>query len=316
MTEFLVDLASYQNGINLSVVKSAGFNKVNVKLSQGNWYVWNNAATYIDQAKSLGFGICTFHWLDNTDTGANQAKIVQGLMKKYGGPVGWAHQCDCEDGTKPATWQIWKDYVNSMQDFLGRHIINYTGDWWWQPHMGTNPGGSIAPYLWAAPNHGYDLDYPGDNSSDWLAGYGGWHDYSILQYAVSPITNAGGGSLSKSAIRYQWVWDELTGGSDMANAAEINSSRNSFATTQMQASYKVFPGDVDGSTEVEVQNQLALAIKSIQDKLGTLTISIDIDALAVKLGSFLVTSPSNSLTQADHDAVVNDLKRALREGIG
>ena len=82
MTDFLIDLASYQDGINLQVVKSAGFTKVNVKLSQGNWYKWGNAQNYINQARNLGMGISTFHWLDNTDSGGNQAKIVQSLMKR------------------------------------------------------------------------------------------------------------------------------------------------------------------------------------------------------------------------------------------
>lgn len=211
MTDYLIDLASYQSGINLDVVKAAGFSKVNIKISQGNWYIWSGAKTYIDQAQAKGFGISTFHWLDNSASGSAQAKYAQDLIVKYGGPSNWAHQCDCEDSSKPATWTIWRDYVNSMQDFFGRHIVNYTGDWWWPYHMGSNNGSLITPYLWAAPNDGYVGSYPGDSSPLWRAGYGGWNDYSVLQYAVSTIPNAGGGQLSKSAFRDPEVWGALTG---------------------------------------------------------------------------------------------------------
>jgi len=211
MTDYLVDLASYQTGINLDVVKSAGFSKVNIKISQGNWYSWSGAPTYIDLATQKGFGISTFHWLDNSASGLVQAKYAQNLIRQYGGPVGWAHQCDCEDTNKPASWAIWRDYVNSMQDFFGRHIVNYTGDWWWPAHMGSNNGAAITPHLWAAPNRGYTGSYTGDDSPDWIANYGGWVNYALLQYGVSAIAGAGGGQISKSAIRDPEVWGALTG---------------------------------------------------------------------------------------------------------
>lgn len=120
-----------------------------------------------------------------------------------------AHQLDCEDTQRPATQQIMRDYVTAMQDHLGRHIVLYTGDWWWQPRGWD--GASLTPYVWAAPNAGYLSAYPGDTSSYWRAGYGGWGDYAILQYAVSPISGAGGGNISKSAIRDSRVWAALTG---------------------------------------------------------------------------------------------------------
>src|SRR5712691_2341747 len=309
MTSFLIDLASYQDGINLNVVKQAGFTKVNIKLSQGNWYRWGNAQRYIDEARSLGFGICTFHWLDSTDSGSNQAKIVQSLMKQFGIVEGTAHQCDCEDTKRPATFQIWKDYVNSMQNFLGRHIINYTGDWWWNPHIGTNNGNAITPHLWAAPNNGYKPTYPGDQSSDWVAGYGGWNDYSILQYSVSSISNAGGGSLSKSAIRDERIWDDLTeGGFDMeeferkAGNADVqaNAALNDYDSVKI----KLADGNDFVVQNVAKKNRLAQQ-DAIMKTLNTLsTVQVDVDALAAKIAAALIASNANGLTQTDHDAVV------------
>ena len=217
MTLTLIDIASWQTAekrardpLNLSVAKKAGVDLVNIKIGQGDWYGFRSwMRDYANEARRLGLGVSTFHWLDNTASGAAQAKIAYARMKELGGPDNMAHQCDCEDSNKPATFAIWRDYVNAMQDYLGRKIVNYTGDWWWKPKGWTGAG--VTPYLWAAPNAGYPGYYPGDASASWKAGYGGWDNYSVLQYAVSPIEGAGGGNLSKSAIRDPKVWAALTG---------------------------------------------------------------------------------------------------------
>jgi hypothetical protein len=155
----LVDLASYQQGINLGAVKAAGFGAVNIKLTQGVNYTWSAGRAYADAARALGMGICTFSWIDNSASGATQAAYAFRQMQAIGGPAGMAHQCDCEDTSRPATWAIWRDYVSWWQDKLGRHVANYTGDWWWQPR-GWN-GSGLTPYLWAAPNNGYLSTLPG-----------------------------------------------------------------------------------------------------------------------------------------------------------
>jgi hypothetical protein len=108
-----------------------------------------------------------------------------------------------------------------MQDTLQRHVINYTGDWWWPDHMHDNNGAALTPYLWAAPNNGYGAAYPGDASPDWHAGYGGWVDLSALQYTVAGVAGAGGGDLSQTAFRDPTVWPALTG-SAMTGGNEVN----------------------------------------------------------------------------------------------
>ncbi|WP_157641092.1 GH25 family lysozyme [Longispora albida] len=213
-TSHLLDLSSHQVGIDLAAVRDAGFTLANIKTTQGNWYTWDRAREYTDRARALGFGLMTYHWLDNSASGREQADIAYRGMLEIGGPAGMGHQCDCEDIDSPATFEIWRDYVNAMQDRLGRPIINYTGDWWWVPKGWT--GGHLTPYLWAAPNNGYLDGYPGDSSPDWHAGYGGWGDYAALQYSVGPVEGAGSIKVSKTAIRDASVWAALTGeGDDM-----------------------------------------------------------------------------------------------------
>lgn len=73
----------------------------------------------------------------------------------------------------------WYDGWNRRTDHYP--CVLYTGDWFW---MGKRWGaGSNFGPLWAAPNRGYPG--PRFNDSDWHAGYGGWNDLTIAQYATN-----------------------------------------------------------------------------------------------------------------------------------
>lgn len=204
-TSYLIDLASHQEGIDLVAAKAAGVKIVNIKTSQGNWYTWGRAKEYADWARSLGLEVMSFHWVDNSASGATQAQIAFNLHNYIGAA---AHQADVEDNS---TWEITADYVNEFQRLLGRKVLLYTGDWWWQPRGW--PGSTLTPYLMAAPNNGYPGYYPGDTSSQWDAGYGGWSQLSAMQFAVSPIPGFSG-NVSQTMMKNA-VWNELIGGEDM-----------------------------------------------------------------------------------------------------
>lgn len=301
MTLHLLDIASYQAGLNLARARDAGFSLVNIKTSQGDWYTYSASRGWADKARAQKMGICTFHWLDNSASGKAQADIAFKRMKEMGGPDGFAHQCDCEDNEKPASLAIMRDYVNHMQDLMGRHIVMYTGDWWWTPRKWT--AASLTPYLWAAPNSGYLKSYPGDTSTHWKAGYGGWANYSILQYAVSEIEGAGGGKVSKSAIRDPKVWAALTGG-DMAEK-EVSVLTTS-ERGALDACYEVSRSFTDMSVHWgdktrpggEINNKFIAAFNELVTNVGAL--KTDIAAIkAAPPGSVVIP--------------VEQLKQALRE---
>lgn len=312
----LVDLASYQEGISLPAVLAAGFTAVNIKLTQGNWYRWTAGKAYADSARNLGMGVCTFSWIDNSASGATQAAYAYQQMQAIGGPDGMAHQCDCEDSARPATFAIWRDYVNWWQDKLGRPIVNYTGDWWWQPRGWT--GATVTPYLWAGPNSGYLASYPGDASGSWRAGYGGWTDYSLLQYAVQPITLAGGGNLSKTAIRDPRVWAALTGGNTDVTQEEHNAlmeilNRQRWIDPRVEelvdlrGSYKDSAGEAHDAP-------IAALLKELVGRTSAAFTDAQAAAFAEKVGLVLVDRTDNPLDEDDMPAIVAAVKQALREG--
>lgn len=210
MTYHLVDVSKYQveraDPLSLQVAKDAGFKGINVALDRGKaddvLPAWG--LKYVDMARSLGLGVCTYRWLDNRLSGKESARRAFERMVALGGPDGMAHAVDTES---TATEQILRDYLLEMTRLLGRPIALYTGDWWWASRGWQF--GDLAPYLWAAPNAGYLGYYPGDTSSHWNAGYGGWSELSVMQYSVEPLP--GTGNCSFSAIRDDTVWRALTG---------------------------------------------------------------------------------------------------------
>jgi len=204
-TKHFVDIASYQAGINVAALPSKGVSMVNIKTSEGTTYVFQDAPKYAQQARAAGLDIIAFHFL-RAGSGVAQAQLMQQRISAMGGPDGMIIECDTE---ADASQQTIRDFIVHMQNWLGRPVMVYTGDWWWQPR-GYNVS-DLTPYVTAAPNVGYVGSYPGDQSSHWNAGYGGWSVLSAMQYDVSPLAGVGGGNLSKSAIRDPNVYRALTG---------------------------------------------------------------------------------------------------------
>lgn len=217
MTWLLLDVASYQGALTVSDVVRAGFSGVNLKTSHGLGVksVHPDVAGWIARARAAGLGICTFHWLDASAPGREQSAHAFARLTALGLTAGAGHVVDCED---TATEEILRDYVYDMQARLGRSIAVYSADWWWESRDWN--GDQLSPYLWGAPNAGYLGAYPGDDSPHWRAGWGGWSDFAVMQYAVSTLTfpdgTAGTIKVSKSAVRDPAVWAVLTGGGGMA----------------------------------------------------------------------------------------------------
>ncbi len=207
MTILLGDVALWQKGLTLTQLRAAGIGIVNLKTSHGltTKSVAADVVSWAQQVRTAKIGLCTFHWLDNSATGAQQAAFAFARMKDLGPLTGMAHVVDCEDEKFPATQAIYRDYVATMTGLLGRRITTYTGDWWWKPRGWAG----ATPWLHAAPNDGYlSGGYPGDSSTHWNAGYGNWATLSIMQYAVQPVA---GIKVSLSAIREPALWAAMTG---------------------------------------------------------------------------------------------------------
>lgn len=210
MTLHVADVASYQGTLTAAAVQRAGFSVVNLKISHGlgQKSVHPDLTTWVLDARRLGLGISTFHYLTAQAAGADQAEYAYAQLERLGLINGTAHQMDTE---ADAGWDTIRAYAERMQQLLDRPIALYTGDWWWTAPARRWAGASATPYLWAAPNSGYLPAYPGDSAAAWAAGYGGWAELAVMQYAVGPLPG-GTVKVSKSAIRDPATWRDLTYG--------------------------------------------------------------------------------------------------------
>jgi hypothetical protein len=206
VTQHLADVAAYQKGLTLAQLRTAGFSIINLKVSHGltRTSVAADVTTWAQQVRTAKLGLSTFHYLNNSATGATQASYAFARMKELGPTTDMAHAVDCEDD---ATETVYRDYVTTMTKLLGRAITTYTGDWWWQARSRGWTG--TTPWLHAAPNTGYLNTYPGDTSNHWKAGYGGWSQLAVMQYAVNPVA---GIPVSMSAIKDPATWKAMSTG--------------------------------------------------------------------------------------------------------
>jgi glycosyl hydrolase family 25 len=224
MTLYLLDVASYQGNLAVSDVVRAGFGGVNLKISHGLGVrsVHPDLAGWVTRARAAGLAISTFHFLDGSAGGADQARYAFRRLAQFGLLLGTAHQVDCESDASQAAL---RDYVTTMQELLGHPIAVYSGDWWWSPR-GWDVS-ALTPYVWAAPNAGYLSGYPGDASAHWSAGWGGWPSLTVMQYAVGPLIYPDGSKgtidVRKSAVRDPAAWTTLTGGTGMASWILVDS---------------------------------------------------------------------------------------------
>jgi hypothetical protein len=335
-TIYLIDLASYQAGINLHAAVAAGVEAVNVKTSEGMGYTWHDAGKYVAEAKSLGLRVSTFHWIDSTGPGKAQAQRAFELLKQANGGTseGIAHQCDCEDD---APFGVVQDYINEFQRLLGRPIIFYTGDWWLPGDWNV---ANLTPYLWAAPNIGYLGVYPGDDSIHWRAGYGGYDYLSAMQFAVSPIQGSGVGDVSKTRVRTE-VWNVLAGTSpaeeDLTEEEDDDMAAKPLYLAMDQSSIVVvcagdngiFYQNIGDGNTVHTWNSIGVPGPVVVGNVGSLgfgpsapvgadsvvvnvSADADVEALATKLLQHLPVGDNGISFDEMKDAV----KLALREGSG
>ena len=122
MTLHIADIASYQGSLTLTALKAAGFGGINVKVSHGRTQksVHPKVKAYVLEARSLGMHLSSFHWLDGSATGAEQAGYAYARMYDLGLNKSAAHVVDAEDDG--VTRAIWMDYCATMARLLGRSI--------------------------------------------------------------------------------------------------------------------------------------------------------------------------------------------------
>ncbi len=313
---YLIDLASHQEGIDLAAAKAHGVEVVNIKTSEGVGYKWSRAKEYADVARSLGLSLSTFHWLDSSGTGTQQARIAYELMKWVGNGStdGIAHQCDCEDD---ASYQQYAEYMTEMQRLLGRPVYTYTGDWWWV-QRGWN-GRDFSPFLMAAANEQAYSGYHGYPHESWTAGYGGWNELSALQFAVTPIPGFAG-NVSRTMFKKS-AWYALTGnveGQGEDKVLVIVKSTDSKLWLSDYVSRREIPNEILAGTQKTWLEHLKFwlaysgtPVKELPDAFAPTVLD---GVFGPSVGAVVIPPLPPVTAVVDYDKVKEATKEALREG--
>lgn len=171
MTDYAVDIASYQAGLNLTEVAAEGFGALFVKCTDGVGYVNPYYAGWMGQ-RSLFKAFIPYHYLEGGDSAASQVAFFR---NNVGFATQWA-MLDVEDGSGNAV-QI--QAAVAAFKAAGYKVLLYMPKWYWQeigsPNMsgwGVDilissgyPGGvSAASTLYTSAG--------GDSNPNWAA-YGG-----------------------------------------------------------------------------------------------------------------------------------------------
>lgn len=121
-----IDIASYQDKLNLQDAKNAGVGTVIIKATQGNNYKNPCMKTHVDQAKSLELNFGLYHYYDKKNgTAEQQAEYFCNAIKDLGYNV--IPFLDFEESSVSDKVNNIHKFINYCKTKLGVEIGLYTG---------------------------------------------------------------------------------------------------------------------------------------------------------------------------------------------
>lgn len=178
MTIYGIDIASYQDGLDLGEVKREGFDFVFVKVTQGLNYVNPDWESWRATAAANGLILAGYHYLDTSNPDIQAELFVSHL-----GAV--PAMIDFEQGGGAET-NFWA-FVNACNARGVQIRLSYEPRWYWQqigsPDITQLPGLIQSSYVTGTGPA--SALYPGDDWTGWT-GFGG-ASVQVLQYTDAAL---------------------------------------------------------------------------------------------------------------------------------
>lgn len=173
MTQFGIDIASYQAGLDISQVADEGFEFVIAKVSEGDYYVNPTWPGFRDATRDNGMFLAGYHYVRGDCDPAAQARLFVDNLGDKSIPVMLDHEMN--SGGIASYWRV----VRAINDLGCEVDLTYMPRWFWAGHMGSPdisavPGLVSSSYV-AGSDYASSL-YPG-------AGWNGWEPYG----GASPV---------------------------------------------------------------------------------------------------------------------------------
>ncbi|WP_327139341.1 glycoside hydrolase family 25 protein [Nocardia sp. NBC_01327] len=194
MTLFGIDISNNNGaGIDMSQVRSEGFDFVFCKVSQGDSFADATWPRYRDAALDAGLLVAGYHYLEDGDPHTQAAWYLRHLGD--GGRCGVMVDFEAGSGNEANYW----GFVNAV-NALGRTVnLSYEPRWYWDqigdPDLTQLPGLIQSSYV-SGTGFAAAL-YPGDGSPMW-SGFGG-AQVQILQF--TDAAQAAGHVVDANAFR-------------------------------------------------------------------------------------------------------------------
>lgn len=315
---FLLDIAHYQQGLNIPLAASQGFVAIACKATEGTTFADPSFNTFIPQIKAAGLIPGAYHFLRSGD-GAAQARWFLSRVQVQGGPEGFLIQLDCEsDGLGPqmAAWAAEWNRLTGHHPFL-----IYSGSWWW-PRTGGYRGADLTPYLW----HSHYTTGSGSATalygqvagSWWTPGYGGWPRATLLQFTS---TGTAGGQLVDFSA-YLGSLDELraltTTGDSMALIDDPHFRALIYRVAAIIGMQDTYDNHANNPAEVNMLTRELSALRAALAESGAKEAAVlaAVVALAEQIrtgGGNVETGPIVAAIQASAKAVGDRVLGELRE---
>lgn len=167
MVTFGIDVASWQQGIDMQRVKREGFSFAVVKVTEGTGYVNPAARAQLDGAKSVGLLVAQYHFLNRENADAQVAHIVRNCRADVPLAIDFEH--DPANGLLPL-WGLATEvrdklrgkfpsigiYTNEADWQKAGSVSLSRWDWVWKAKYAYSEGGPASTVYNRAPDWGWN----------------------------------------------------------------------------------------------------------------------------------------------------------------
>ncbi|MGW1740443.1 glycoside hydrolase family 25 protein [Nocardia sp. NPDC001965] len=188
-------MSSWQRGVDMRLVRAAGFEYVIAKASEGSTYINPEYRAQRDGTRAAGLAFAAYHYVNSDALAAGQVDCFERAEPDKAVPV----MLDHEIGSGGV--EVLRGVHNEFVARGHRVILMYVPRWYWSGAMGSPDLSGLPPLM----SSDYGLEraglaafiYPGDVDR-------GWNDYGGQKVAIFQFTQrakVAGLSLDASAFR-------------------------------------------------------------------------------------------------------------------
>lgn len=245
MTIYGIDIANFQDGLDLSRVKAEGFDFVWAKVSEGSGFKDHTWPGFRDAAKANGLLLAGYHYVRGDADADAQADTFVSQLGDNSIPA--MLDFEANSGDMSTFWAV----LNAIEARGVKVRLSYIPHWYWQqigsPDISQVPGLIQSSYV--NGSGAASALYPGDGSSNWN-GFGG-KSVDVLQFTdqasvagFSVDANAFAGTREQLAALLGGTQSAVIPGGEMQLTDKITDAYGNEVTVADALKWALYHGDL------------------------------------------------------------------------